>query len=114
MKILFVSSYYITILISLYCFLYQTSRFVFLTHGAFNKIETQVASADIDRKYVKTLSKRLKELKDRLKKGDASVEDEIFELEDKLDAANVILTKEKEAAKAEKDAMKNLKKKSKK
>ena len=79
-----------------------------------NKIETQVASADIDRKYVKTLSKRLKELKDRLKKGDASVEDEIFELEDKLDAANAILTKEKEAAKAEKDAMKNLKKKSKK
>jgi elongation factor 3 len=79
-----------------------------------NKIETQVASADIDRKYVKTLSKRLKELKDRLKKGDASVEDEIFELEDKLDAANVILIKEKEAAKAEKDAMKNLKKKSKK
>ena len=79
-----------------------------------NKIETQVASADIDRKYVKTISKRLKELKDRFKKGDASVEDEIFELEDKLDAANVILIKEKEAAKAEKDAMKNLKKKSKK
>ena len=71
-----------------------------------NKIEVQAAASDIDRDYVKKLTKQLKSLKDRLKKGDLSVEDEIFELEDKLNTANDILKKEKAAAKADKDAMK--------
>ena len=37
----------------------------------------------------------------------------IFELEDKLDAANAMMKKEKEAAKAEKEAQKKLNKKEK-
>ena len=73
-----------------------------------NKIESPVAAADIDRDMIKRMTKQLKSLKDRLKKGDASVEDEIFELEEKLDAANAAMKKEKEAAKAEKEAQKKL------
>ena len=73
-----------------------------------NKIESTVAAADIDRDMIKRMTKQLKSLKDRLKKGDASVEDEIFELEEKLDAANAAMKKEKEAAKAEKEAQKKL------
>ena len=73
-----------------------------------NKIESKTADADIDRDMIKRLTKQVKSLKDRLKKGDASVEDEIFELEEKLDAANAAMKKEKEAAKAEKEAQKKL------
>ena len=79
-----------------------------------NKIESTVAAADIDRDMIKRMTKQLKSLKDRLKKGDGSVEDQIFELEDKLDAANAMMKKEKAAAKAEKDAQKALEKKAKK
>ena len=92
-----------------------------------NKIETAVAAADIDRDYVKKLTKQLKALKERVKKvrtrrrilrtwdvspaatpstrrdsrvltqGDASAEDEMYEVEEQLDKANAILKKEKEA-----------------
>jgi len=73
-----------------------------------NKIETAVAAADIDRDYVKKLTKQLKALKERVKKGDASAEDEMYEVEEALDKANAILKKEKEAAKKEKEAAKAL------
>jgi len=43
-----------------------------------NKIESVTAAADIDRDMVKKLTKQLKALKDRVKKGDASCEDEMF------------------------------------
>ncbi|KAH8073221.1 ATPase [Aureococcus anophagefferens] len=79
-----------------------------------NKIESVTAAADVDRDMIKRMTKQLKSLKDRLKKGDGSVEDQIFELEDKLDAANAMMKKEKAAAKAEKDAQKALEKKAKK
>jgi len=78
-----------------------------------NKIESQTAAADVDRDLIKRMTKQLKALKDRLKKGDASCEDEMYELEEKLDAANAMLKKEKEAAKAEKEAQKKLNKKDK-
>ncbi|KAH8073215.1 ATPase [Aureococcus anophagefferens] len=78
-----------------------------------NKIESVTAAADVDRDMIKRMTKQLKSLKDRLKKGDGSVEDQIFELEDKLDAANAMMKKEKEAAKAEKEAQKKLNKKEK-
>merc|ERR1712196_640422 len=45
-----------------------------------NKIETAVAAADIDRDYVKKLTKQLKALKERVKKGDVSAEDEMYEV----------------------------------
>merc|ERR1711871_34631 len=73
-----------------------------------NKIETAVAAADIGRDYVKKLTKQLKALKERVKKGDASAEDEMYEVEEALDKANAILKKEKEAAKKEKEAAKAL------
>jgi elongation factor 3 len=73
-----------------------------------NKIETATAAADIDRDMIKRMTKQLKALKDRVKKGDASCEDEMYDLESKLDAANAIMKKEKEAAKAEKEAQKKL------
>merc|ERR1719282_1199647 len=76
-----------------------------------NKIETVTAAADVDRDMIKRMTKQLKALKDRIKKGDASCEDEMYELEEKLDAANAMLKKEKEAAKAEKEAAKKLNKK---
>jgi len=79
-----------------------------------NKIETAVAAADIDRDYVKKLTKQLKALKERVKKGDASAEDEMYEVEEQLDKANAILKKEKEAAKKEKEAAKALAKAAKK
>merc|ERR1719183_2623679 len=60
-----------------------------------NKIETAVAAADIDRDYVKKLTKQLKSLKERVKKGDASCEDEMYKVESQLDKANA----EKDAAK---------------
>ena len=63
---------------------------------------------------IKRMTKQLKSLKDRLKKGDASVEDQLFELEEKLDAAVAIQKKEKEAAKKEKEAQKALDKAAKK
>merc|ERR1711943_156351 len=63
---------------------------------------------DIDRDYVKKLTKQLKALKERVKKGDASAEDEMYEVEEALDKANAILKKEKEAAKKEKEAAKAL------
>ncbi|KAH8072422.1 ATPase [Aureococcus anophagefferens] len=78
-----------------------------------NKIESVTKAADVDRDMIKLMTKKLKGLKERLKKGDGSVEDEIFELEDKLDAANAMMKKEKEAAKAEKEAQKKLNKKEK-
>ena len=46
---------------------------------------------------VKKLTKQLKALKERVKKGDASAEDEMYEVEEALDKANAILKKEKEA-----------------
>ena len=76
-----------------------------------NKIIVETVAADIDRDMIKRMTKQLKGLKDRFKKGDASVEDEMYELEEKLDRANAILKKEKEA---EKDALKGLEKKDKK
>jgi len=79
-----------------------------------NKIETAVAAADIDRDYVKKLTKQLKALKERAKKGDVSAEDEMYEVEEQLDKANAILKKEKEAAKKEKEAAKALAKAAKK
>merc|ERR1712070_69388 len=79
-----------------------------------NKIESVTAAADIDRDMVKRLTKQLKSLKDRVKKGDASCEDEMYEVESQLDAAKATLAKEKAAAKAEKDAQKKLNKKDKK
>merc|ERR1712100_263137 len=79
-----------------------------------NKIESKTADADIDRDMIKRLTKQVKSLKDRLKKGDASVEDQLFELEEKLDAAVAIQKKEKEAAKKEKEAQKALDKAAKK
>merc|ERR1712176_479750 len=79
-----------------------------------NKIETAVAAADIDRDYVKKLTKQLKALKERVKKGDVSAEDEMYEVEEQLDKANAILKKEKEAAKKEKEAAKALAKAAKK
>ena len=78
-----------------------------------NKIETETKAADVDRDMIKLMTKKLKGLKERLKKGDGSVEDEMFELEEKLDAANAMMKKEKEAAKAEKEAQKKLNKKEK-
>lgn len=64
-----------------------------------NKIEVQTTANDIDRKYVKNLQKQLKTLKQRIKKGDLSCEDEMYEVEDKLEHAQNILKKEKEASK---------------
>ncbi|KAH8063993.1 ATPase [Aureococcus anophagefferens] len=55
-----------------------------------NKIETETKAADVDRDMIKLMTKKLKGLKERLKKGD-----------------------EKEAAKAEKEAQKKLNKKEK-
>ena len=49
------------------------------------------------------MTKQLKALKERVKKGDASAEDEMYEVEEQLDKANAILKKEKEAAKKEKE-----------
>ncbi len=43
------------------------------------------------------MTKQLKALKERVKKGDASAEDEMYEVEEQLDKANAILKKEKEA-----------------
>merc|ERR1712003_418981 len=60
-----------------------------------NKIETAVAAADIDRDYVKKLTKQLKALKERVKKGDVSAEDEMYEVEEQLDKANAILKKKR-------------------
>lgn len=74
-----------------------------------NKIVVETLASDIDRDYIKKLSKQLKLLKQRLKKGDASVEDEIFDLEEKFNKANEILKKEKAAAKLEKKNLKNKK-----
>lgn len=79
-----------------------------------NKIETKTVDADIDRDMVKRMTKQLKLLKERIKSGDVSCEDEFYELEEKLDRANAIMKKEKEAAKAEKEAQKALEKKAKK
>uniref|UniRef100_A0A6S8B2L6 ABC transporter domain-containing protein n=1 Tax=Aureoumbra lagunensis TaxID=44058 RepID=A0A6S8B2L6_9STRA len=73
-----------------------------------NKIETSAINQDVDRDALKRMTKKLKELKDRLKKGDASVEDEMYELESKVEEAEKIMKREKEAAKAEKDAQKKL------
>ena len=50
-----------------------------------------------DPSQVKKLTKQLKALKERVKKGDASAEDEMYEVEEALDKANAILKKEKEA-----------------
>lgn len=79
-----------------------------------NKIESKVSEQDVDRDMIKKLSKQLKSLKDRLKKGDASVEDEIMDVEDRLEKAEAALKKEKEAMKAEKEAQKKLDKEAKK
>ena len=43
------------------------------------------------------MTKQLKALKERVKKGDVSAEDEMYEVEEQLDKANAILKKEKEA-----------------
>jgi elongation factor 3 len=79
-----------------------------------NKIEVKTADTDIDRDMVKKMTKQLKLLKERIKNGDTSCEDEFYELEEKLERANVIMKKEKEAAKAEKEAQNALDKKAKK
>merc|ERR1719201_1597357 len=79
-----------------------------------NKIESKTVAADVDRDMIKKMTKQLKSLKDRFKKGDASCEDEMYELEEKLDAANAMLKKEKEAAKKEKEAQKAMEKAAKK
>merc|ERR1711865_1297222 len=79
-----------------------------------NKIEVAVVATDVDRDYVKRMTKQLKALKERVKKGDLSAEDEMYEVEDALDKANAMLKKEKEAAKKEKDAKKALEKAAKK
>lgn len=79
-----------------------------------NKIESKTMDADIDRDMIKKMTKQLKVLKERMKKGDNSCEDEFYELEDKLERANAVMKKEKEAAKAEKEAQKALEKKVKK
>jgi len=79
-----------------------------------NKIETKASAADFDRDALKRLTKKLKDLKERLKKGDASVEDEIFELEQKIEEGEKAMKKEKEAAKAEKAALKEQEKAAKK
>ena len=60
---------------------------------------------------VKKMTKQLKTLKERMKKGDSSCEDEFYELEEKLERANTVMKKEKEAAKLEKNALKSLEKK---
>ena len=79
-----------------------------------NKIESKTMDADIDRDMIKKMTKQLKVLKERMKKGDNSCEDEFYELEDKLERANAVMKKEKEAAKVEKEAQKALEKKAKK
>ena len=79
-----------------------------------NKIESKTMDADIDRDMIKKMTKQLKVLKERMKKGDNSCEDEFYELEDKLERANAVMKKEKEAAKAEKESQKALEKKVKK
>ena len=79
-----------------------------------NRIVVETIAADIDRDMIKKMTKQLKVLKDRMKKGDASVEDEMYDLEEKLEKANALLKKEKAAAKAEKEAQKALDKSSKK
>tara|TARA_Y100000389_G_scaffold202779_1_gene249163 strand:- start:481 stop:2946 length:2466 start_codon:yes stop_codon:yes gene_type:complete len=79
-----------------------------------NKIEIQTQNADIDRDMVKKITKQLKLLKERIKNGDFSCEDEYYELEDKLEKANAHLKKEKEAVKKDKEAQKALDKKKKK
>ena len=58
---------------------------------------------------IKKMTKQLKSLKERVKRGDASCEDEMYELEEKLDAANAMLKKEKEAQKAMEKAAKKAK-----
>merc|ERR1711871_1441996 len=73
-----------------------------------NKIETVTAAADVDRDMIKRMTKQLKALKDRIKKGDASCEDEMYEVEAQLEEAKAALAKEKAAAKAEKEAAKKL------
>merc|ERR1712003_117111 len=78
-----------------------------------NKIETATAAADVDRDMIKRLTKQFKALKSRFDKGDASCEDEMYEVESQLDAAKKTLEKEKAAAKAEKEAAKKLNKASK-
>ena len=79
-----------------------------------NKIEVKTADTDIDRDLVKKMTKQLKLLKERIKNGDTSCEDEFYELEEKLERVNAIMKKEKDAAKAEKEAQKALDKKAKK
>ena len=79
-----------------------------------NKIESKTVAADVDRDMIKKMTKQLKSLKERVKRGDASCEDEMYELEEKLDAANAMLKKEKEAAKKEKEAQKAMEKAAKK
>ena len=79
-----------------------------------NKIIIQQKATDVDRDMIKRMAKKIKDLKDQLKRGDGSVEDEIFELEDKLEQAQIVLKREKDAAKAEKVAQKELDKATKK
>ena len=85
----------------------------FLEHMMFKGTDTRSA-ADVDRDMIKKMTKQLKSLKERVKRGDASCEDEMYELEEKLDAANAMLKKEKEAAKKEKEAQKAMEKAAKK
>ena len=79
-----------------------------------NKIESPTEAADIDRDLIKKMTKQLKILKERIKRGDNSCEDEMYELDEKLSAATLIMKKEKEALKKHKEAQKALVKKDKK
>lgn len=79
----------------------------FDAHG--NKIEKKESEQEVDRDLSKKLAKRLKELRTRMKAGDLSVEDEIMDIEIKLEEYKGKLTKEKEALKANKKKSKKTK-----
>ena len=75
-----------------------------------NKIESVQVAEEIDRNVAKQLQKNLKALKKSLASGDTSVEDEIYEIEEKLE----VYSKQKNKEKEEKLKLKNDSKKKKK
>jgi len=75
-----------------------------------NKIVVEKVAEELDRGAIKQLQKTLKILKKALAGGDTSVEDEIFEIEDKIEKYQIQRNKEKTAKLKAKEETKKKKK----
>ena len=71
-----------------------------------NLVKKEKPLVDFDRKYLKNLQKQYKSLKQRLEKGDTTVEDEMYDLEEKILEAKKYLDNEKEIQKKNKKSKK--------